>query len=149
MSWTTALGSSYKDKRYAGKCTDRKRLGRKFSHLSTAIKFPTRRSLSCLIWFYRDILSGKNYFYIGIVYFVIQSGTWKFYSGLTLKSSDEPQWHSFLAYLNPPLEVPSLRNCILKNVIHFSVKFIRIQSWNFFFHTVMLLAINFNSTLIC
>ena len=114
MSWTTAQGSSCKDKRNARKYTDRKRCRRKFSHLTTATKFPTRRSLSCLSWFSLRHSWWKNHFHIGNVNLVIQNGTRKFYAPVKLSKQQSITMTFILSLIEILLLKFSPRNCFLK-----------------------------------
>ena len=69
MSWATAQGSSRKDReKYAENYTYRKRFRRKFSHLSSVIKFPARVVLYH-VWFdfIWDILGGKTTFKLALL----------------------------------------------------------------------------------
>lgn len=76
MSWATAQGSSRKDReKYAEKYTDRKRFRRKFSHLSSVIKFPSRVVLYH-VWFdfIWDILGGKTTFKLALLTLIFIMG---------------------------------------------------------------------------
>ena len=152
MSWATAQGSSRKDReKYAEKYTDRKRFRRKFSHLSSVIKFPTRVVLYH-VWFdfIWDILGGKTTFKLALLTLIFIMG----HENFTHRFNFQKQQSSTVRFIFSLIKILLLKFSPkelypLKKFLHFSVKFMRLQSWNFLFrYTVLLYATNFNLTLI-